>query len=524
MTTLYRKYRPQTFLDLIGQEHITQTITNAIILKKVAHAYLFSGPRGVGKTTLARLLAKAVNCPNRVSDSAEPCNTCTSCEEITQGRNIDVIEIDAASHTGVDNVRENIIENAQFKPTKSPYKVFIIDEVHMLSTSAFNALLKTLEEPPSHVIFILATTENHKLPATILSRCQRFNFSKITTEKMINRLKILATNENIEIDEDILKRISLKSDGCLRDAESLLGQIFSLNLQKITSADIENILPTPQPEKVLELLEQIFDKNASAGIKIIDEQIKNGSNLEQFAYNITETLRLLLITQTGFEPIELTDYRQEDKKRIKQLGKLITPEKLIIITDKMILRRQEMKKSPLPQLPLELWIIESTELIENNNEPLTTPPSQKNDEKINEIKEEKKENVPQSTAQKITDSIKTAISNITHKKPNSTIEIIQEKWSKLLEELDQSNHSLTFILKVCNLESITENGLEISLPYSFHKEKLDDRKTKKIIEDALEKILGERINLVCTVKENKEEKNSNDIGVIAAEFGGEVIE
>jgi DNA polymerase-3 subunit gamma/tau len=178
MTTLYRKYRPQKFTDLVGQEYIVQTITNEIKLEHLAHAYLFSGPRGVGKTTLARLLAKAVNCSNRAKDTFEPCEECSSCQEITLGRNVDVIEIDAASQTGVDNVRENIIENAQYKPTKSPYKVFIIDEVHMLSTSAFNALLKTLEEPPAHCIFVLATTELHKLPATILSRCERFNFKK----------------------------------------------------------------------------------------------------------------------------------------------------------------------------------------------------------------------------------------------------------------------------------------------------------------------------------------------------------
>ena len=194
MPTIYRKYRPQKFSEVTGQEHIIKTIAGEIASGQIAHAYLFSGPRGTGKTTTARLLAKALNCEKRSEGNSEPCDNCLSCEEITGNRSIDVIEIDAASHTGVDNVRENIIDNAQFKPTKSKYKIFIIDEVHMLSTSAFNALLKTLEEPPAHVIFILATTELHKLPSTIISRCQRFNFHKIPTEQMRARLNALTQN------------------------------------------------------------------------------------------------------------------------------------------------------------------------------------------------------------------------------------------------------------------------------------------------------------------------------------------
>jgi DNA polymerase-3 subunit gamma/tau len=205
---LYHKHRPQTFSSIWGQEHIIQTITNQIKNNKLAHAYLFSGPRGVGKTTTARLLAKAANCRNRKNGEFEPCDTCDSCQEITSSRSIDVMEMDAASHTGVDNVREQIIENAQTQPTKSKYKIFIIDEAHMLSTSAFNALLKTLEEPPDFVIFILATTELNKVPETIISRCQRFDFKRLPAETIKKQIKKIAKTEGVEIDPAVIDRIA----------------------------------------------------------------------------------------------------------------------------------------------------------------------------------------------------------------------------------------------------------------------------------------------------------------------------
>ncbi|MEK7539847.1 MAG: DNA polymerase III subunit gamma/tau, partial [Patescibacteria group bacterium] len=247
--SLYQKYRPQAFADVVGQEPVKESLRNQVMRNKVTHAYLFTGPRGVGKTTLARILARAVNCENPTN--GEPDNLCASCKRILDGAALDVIEIDAASHTGVDNVREHVITAARVPPVGLKRKVFIIDEVHMLSTSAFNALLKTLEEPPEHALFIMATTESHKIPMTIVSRCQRFDFKRILLDQMVDRLSRVAKSEGVEVDRAVLDRVAAKSEGALRDAETLLGQLFALGETKISEDVAELVLPRSQIQLVL---------------------------------------------------------------------------------------------------------------------------------------------------------------------------------------------------------------------------------------------------------------------------------
>jgi len=529
MSTIYRKYRPQIFSDVTGQDHITKTITNEIATGKIAHAYLFSGPRGIGKTTLARLLAKSINCINRKEGEFEPCNECISCTEITAGRSIDVMEIDAASNTGVDNVRENIIENAQFKPTKSRYKVFIIDEVHMLSTSAFNALLKTLEEPPLHVIFILATTEPHKLPATIISRCQRFNFKKVGYDQMMERLMRICKEEETKVDKKVLERVINKSDGCMRDAESLLGQILSINLKNIGPEEAEMILPTSNVQTVIDFIEQIIGNKTAEAINLVAQLVSDGVNLEQFAYDVIEILRVIMILQSDSNAKNLvTDYSEANLKMIKKLSGQITPGNLIKIIESLMARRREIRISPIPQLPLELFIVNFT----TNAGGITCHPelvsgsvavSQKDREILKQVQDDTIQDI--KPAHNIAQTIKEKISDFTHKQPvKSTLEDVKNKWEEIIQKISVENHSLTFILRMCNLEAVDENGLHVTVPYSFHKDKIDEHKAKKIIEKSLADALDERIFLHCglcaSAAQPADDENLNEL---AANFGGEVV-
>lgn len=512
MSTLYRKYRPQKFADLIGQEHLVQTLTNEIATGTIAHAYLFSGPRGIGKTTMARLLAKAVNCENRGQDDFEPCNECSSCKEISASRNIDVIEIDAASNTGVDNVRENIIDNAQFKPTKSKYKIFIIDEVHMLSTSSFNALLKTLEEPPAHVVFVLATTELHKLPATIVSRCQRFNFKKIPEDIMIKKLQAIAENEKVKVDKEVLRRVIAKSDGCMRDAESLLGQVMSLNLKKIGPDEAASILPLADIETALEYVKAIADYDTAGALAVIDRLIKEGANLDQFAFDVIAVLRAIMIAASGQSAFG-DDYTEKDRKKIRELAAALESGRLIRLIDAAIQRRHEIKQAPVPQLPLELLAVEFSGKKDDTGTP-AAPPA-----------ERKIEKTPASSPKSEPKNAEPAPAAVTKSEVQPLIiEEVKLKWQEVINKLSESMRSLTFVLKMAEVVGIEGDKIFISVPYSFHKEKVDEIKCKKAIEDCLGDLLSRRVVVSCRVSEQVlPAANDPELTNLAAEFGGEVV-
>jgi DNA polymerase-3 subunit gamma/tau len=287
-----RKYRPGTFDEVIGQPHVVQTLVNAIATKRVAHAFLFSGTRGVGKTTVARILAKALNCEQ--GPTGRPCNACANCTEITQGTSVDVVEIDGASNTGVDDVRE-IRENVKFSPFRGGYRVYIIDEVHMLSNSAFNALLKTLEEPPPHVVFIFATTEIHKIPATILSRCQHYNFRRIPRVAIIDRLRQVAVQDGLSIEDRSLAVIARASEGSMRDALSLLDQAVVFGGKTLNHADLELLLGSIPQELVRALIEAIVAKDSAAALRVVSQLLDQGHDLRAYAADVVERVRNLMV-------------------------------------------------------------------------------------------------------------------------------------------------------------------------------------------------------------------------------------
>lgn len=366
---LYRKYRPKTFKEIIGQENIVQILENEIKTDKISHAYLFTGPRGLGKTTMSRLLAKSVNCLNRKKGEAEPCNKCSHCQDIDKGRFMDLLELDAASQTGVDNVRENIIKYSQLPPTQGKYKVFVIDECHMLSISAFNALLKTLEEPPEYVIFILATTEIHKLPETIISRCQRFDFSKVPLDKIVKRLEGIAKKEKIKIDKKVLQTIAARSEGCVRDAESLLSQIFSLNGKEITEKEASLVISPSKTEEIVKFTEMVLKKESSKTISLVNKLLDEGVNLEQFTTDLIEFLRKMLLTKVKAVNDRL--YWQIDEKiykKLKELEEKVELKDLILIIEELIKTKIQFNYSEIPQLPLELAILKICQKKEKEKE------------------------------------------------------------------------------------------------------------------------------------------------------------
>lgn len=358
---LYRKYRPQSFKDIIGQEHVVQTITNAISSNLISHAYILSGPRGSGKTTIARLLAKSANCRERKEGSFEPCGKCSSCLEIAEGKSMDLIEIDAASHRGIDEIRE-LRDGIKFAPAKEKYKVFVIDECHQLTKEAVNALLKTLEEPPAHAIFIMATTEIHKMLPTIISRCQRFDFRKLTFDEITKGLEDVSKKEKAKIEKPALELIALNSGGAVRDALSLLDQVltFSGENKDIKVGDIKELLGLTDVAMIGEFVDFVSNKDREGSIKFLGRTFEKGYDPQEFVKSSIGYLRqamLLKIDPNAINTI-VVGLTKEERLKIKTQAEKFSSQELHNVLNLFMEAENKMKYSSITELPLELAVVD----------------------------------------------------------------------------------------------------------------------------------------------------------------------
>lgn len=508
MSTLYRDYRPQNFSEVLGQNHIKITLQNEIGAGRPASAYLFCGPRAVGKTTLARVLAKAINCQKRQAKEFEPCNTCASCLSITAGKNLDVVEIDAASNTGVDNVRDNIIAFSRLAPVSAKFKVFIIDEVHMLSLSAFNALLKIIEEPPSYVIFILCTTEIQKVPGTVISRCERYDFKRISVKEIVKKLAFIAGHEKISIDSDVLEAVARRSGGHLRDAESLLGQIFSLGDKQITREQAELVIPHYNSLEAINLLDYLSRKDAAKAVALINSLMDSGVNVKIFTTEIIELLRKIMLGKLSPELVDTLglDLGESLEKRLANVAENLNWEQILIFTRRFLETINDYKNPLIPQLPLELAVAElcfgSTQSGSQISSPDYNPPPAK---PFNPVKPGK--SVISSRTQPV-DNKKSDL--------NLAASEINSKWPEFLVKIKKHNHSLSFVLQNCEPREIKNGNLFLVFKYKFHQDRINDVAIKNIVSATLAEVFGDNLTFSSVIDENLEVKHYEAPGVSEA--------
>lgn len=500
---LYRKYRPKVFAEVINQESVKTILQNAVRFGRISHAYLFTGPRGVGKTTIARILARAVNCANPID--GEPDMICQSCQLAGAGRFLDLVEIDAASYTGVDNIRE-IIEHVRFAPAQGKYKVFIIDEVHMLSKAAFNALLKTLEEPPAHAIFILATTEIHKVPATIISRVQRFDFKRIGQRDILKLFETVMGDIGVNIPEEALKVIAEAADGSFRDALSILDQILSLGGSEISVGQVEEILGVTRMSASQKLVEYLANRKAAEAGKFVRDLAFEGRDLVQFVKATLEYLRILLYVKIDVEKVETLGVTDEEGQKLLAQAREIETPRLLEIIKKILEAYREMKQSPIPELPVLTAVLSLTgeaATMHAKKEILSAPAQ-----------------TPAATASPLDRPEPAAPSYVTRDSDDIIdLGLIVERWAEVLGKVKDYNQSLLSSLRLGRIVGIAGKDLTIAFPYSFHRDMIDARKNRIVVEQVLEDTFGQKINVKVHLERDLG-KNSDLLGEAMKVLGG----
>lgn len=518
---LYLKYRPRSFDQVEGQAHVTQTLVNALADNRVAHAYLFAGPRGTGKTTTARILAKAVNC--LAEKGAKPDNLCANCVAINEERMLDLIEIDAASHTSVDDVRE-IRDKIDYRPGEAKVKVYIIDEVHMLSTSAFNALLKTLEEPPSHVIFVLATTDPQKIPATIISRVQRFDFRRLTQPEIVERLNEISDNEQLKIEPAAIELIARQATGSMRDAISLLDQLTAYNQEGITLSRVQSLLGATPLKTIGELVDAILAKDIARGLNSISKAVDSGSDPRQLAREIVEYFRSLLLVKnkSGPDATLTTEARREMAAQAQNLTDL-----QIVRTIRLFSQAAyELRSSTNPTLALEMALVES---MLDEATPSTAaaprssiPPPQ-----------------PRSGGDVASSKKNPAAPPRPHSEPPSsppsraggdvTVEGLRSEWSRVLAIVRVKNKMAEALLRDSEPLKVEEHQIVLGFRYEGHAERFEKQAQGKVlIEKAIEEILHQPYRVKCILSPHKAKVKAVEadplIHTAVSQFGAEITD
>jgi DNA polymerase III subunit gamma/tau len=501
---LYRKWRPQTFDEVSGQEHVLHTLRNAISSGRIAHAYLFSGPRGTGKTTMARLLAKAVNCLNP-DPAARPDNVCSICTAIAEGRLLDLIELDAASNRGIDEIRD-LRDKINFAPGQARYKVYIIDEVHMLTEPAFNALLKTLEEPPAHAIFVLATTDPQKVPATIVSRCQPFAFRRLTVAEIVSRLQELVKGEGLTAEPEALTLIARQATGALRDAVSLLDQLAAGG-DEITVAGAQTALGAGALRWVTDVLNAVCDANAAAGLDAINQAVDSGADARQFARQIVEQLRSLMLIKLG-DPA-LVDIPVEQRATYNAQAKRLELDRLTRAIKLFNQAAFDLRGGWQPQLPLELALVEalqqpvaqlmdaSVAALATRKTTSPTAPAQPITIKAPEVKSEPAMPAPTQSPAKEASPVATSSETAS----SLTLEQVMAEWDGILSTIKTRSIPAEALVKNCHVAGVEHHTVILSWPMDNLKVRFEGSKHQHLLEDALSHTFEQKL-LVRSVVED----------------------